>query len=493
MYLSDYLGRWIFPQDQDKFVLLISPLLKLQFVPSLLGALTGIVSFLLILVVLTILLGRIYCSTICPVGTMQDFSSRIASFFKTRKSRNFKYSKPFNKTRFSILAIVLLFLITGITTPLLILDPYSNFGRVLNQLIRPAEVIANNTLAQLAPEIMPHLQFTAFAISSFILAVIFLVIVLILSALRGRLYCNTICPVGTFLGIFSKYAIIKPVINKSKCTNCRACEKVCKSVCIDLSEKKIEYSRCVVCFNCADSCKFGALDFKNSISSKKETKRQKEEINSKRRANLSFLVILGVTLASSVFGSSKKSSKTGKAIAPPGALSIDHLKNFCTSCNACMAACPSGIIKPSFIEYGLDGMLLPKLVYDDHFCNYECKLCSDVCPTGALKPLSIENKKLTKIGEVQFDLEKCIVHTDGTDCGACDEHCPTKAIKMVPYKDSLFIPSTDLDVCIGCGACEYICPARPKAMIIKPLEVQERALPPRVEKQDSIKVDDFGF
>ena len=94
-----------------------------------------------------------------------------------------------------------------------------------------------------------------------------------------------------------------------------------------------------------------------------------------------------------------------------------------------------------------------------------------------------------------FRSEKCIVLTDGTDCGACDEHCPTKAITMVPYGDSgLFIPNMETELCIGCGACEYICPAVPdKAMVVHALAVHQIAAEPTLDKQEKVKVDDFGF
>ncbi|MEG0519327.1 MAG: 4Fe-4S dicluster domain-containing protein, partial [Bacteroidales bacterium] len=188
-------------------------------------------------------------------------------------------------------------------------------------------------------------------------------------------------------------------------------------------------------------------------------------------------------------------SKEMDPICPPGAGSLEAFKDHCTACHACIAACPNQIIRPAIMEYGIDGFMLPTIQYDKKFCAYDCNKCSQVCPHGALQPLTLEEKQLTQIGRAKYIPKNCIVFTDGTDCGACDEHCPTKAISMteVKGKPGLFFPKLNRDICIGCGACEYICPASAKAIVIDGNPVQLRAQPPKVEKQQEKKVDDFGF
>lgn len=148
------------------------------------------------------------------------------------------------------------------------------------------------------------------------------------------------------------------------------------------------------------------------------------------------------------------------------------------------------------MEYGLDGVLLPVLNFDNHFCSYECNQCSIVCPSNAIMPITLEEKKLTQVGKVRFIPKRCIVFTDKTACGACEEHCPTKAITMVPYKnrEGLYFPSVNRDYCIGCGGCEFICPAVPeKAMIVQGLDVHETAKKPLKEEQEELVIDSFGF
>lgn len=180
-------------------------------------------------------------------------------------------------------------------------------------------------------------------------------------------------------------------------------------------------------------------------------------------------------------------------IAPPGAISFDHLREKCISCHLCVSKCPSHVIKPAFLEYGLGGIMQPKLFFDRGFCNYDCTFCGDVCPTGAILPLTKEEKNHTQMGKVKFIMENCIVYYDETSCGACSEHCPTQAVRMVPYKGVLTIPETDTSICVGCGGCEYVCPAIPfKAIYVEGLTTQN-IVEIKKEKVEETVIDDFGF
>ena len=138
-------------------------------------------------------------------------------------------------------------------------------------------------------------------------------------------------------------------------------------------------------------------------------------------------------------------------------------------------------------------MMLPKLYFDHGFCNYDCTICSEVCPTGAILPLTIEEKHATQMGKVHFVIENCIVYTDETNCGACSEHCPTQAVSMIPYKDSLTIPHTETEICVGCGGCEYVCPAIPyKAIYVEGVEKHNQLIFEH-EEQEQVEINDFGF
>ncbi len=181
-------------------------------------------------------------------------------------------------------------------------------------------------------------------------------------------------------------------------------------------------------------------------------------------------------------------------VSPPGSFSIDNFTSACTACTLCVSACPTHVLQPSFLEYGLLGIMQPRMDYIAGYCNFDCTKCSEVCPTGAISPIELKKKKTTQLGIAKFVKQNCVVETEGTDCGACAEHCPTKAVRMVPYMNNISIPKVTDDLCIGCGACEYACPLEPKykAIYVNGNEVHQKATEPEIEEITEPKEPEEG-
>lgn len=475
----------------------------MQFVPALVS-----LSFitLAVLILLTLIFGRIYCSTICPMGIFQDIVTWISK--KTaKKKKRFRFSRAMNVLRWSVVGVTAVAFLFKFTTLLGLLDPYSAFGRMTVNVFKPLYMLGNNLLESIFSKFDNYTFYqvdaSLISISSFIIGLITFLLIGFLAWKYGRTWCNTMCPVGTILGFLSRFSLLKVRIDAEKCNHCGLCATKCKASCINSKEQAIDYSRCVDCFDCLGECKQKALRYTLPSGVVKQTP-EASKLNtdaSKRRfllAGLTTAAVAPKAVAQAqnavAAATGMKSDKRQTPITPPGSVSQEHFQSRCTSCHLCVSKCPSHVLKPAFMEYGLGGIMQPTVYFEKGFCNFDCTVCGDVCPNGAILPLTMEQKHLTQMGKVVFIEENCIVYRDGTSCGACSEHCPTQALSMIPYKDGLTIPHVDTDICVGCGGCEYICPARPfRAVYIEGNAVQQDAKPFTEQHQDEIKVDDFGF
>lgn len=481
-------------------------LAHIQLVPAILGSSFVILA---VLVLLTLLFGRVYCSSICPMGIYQDIVSWASKrrLFSKKKKR-YKYSKAKNVLRWSVLGITIIAFFAGFPVVLGLLDPYSAWGRIITNVFRPVYMRGNNVLESVFTSFDNYtfykVEVVMLSLFSFIIALLTFFVIGFFAWKYGRTYCNTICPVGTVLGFLSRFSLFKIRIDDSLCNSCGSCAAKCKASCIDSKNHTVDYSRCVDCFNCLSSCSRNALAFSPSL--KKQQANQNNTANEKTDKGKRQFLLAGLTTAvtvPAVYAQEKAAELTGNdkyirknAICPPGAVSADHLSKHCTSCHLCISRCPSRVIKPAFMEYGLGGMMQPMMNYDKGFCNYNCTVCTDVCPNGALKPLAMEEKHMTQIGRVTFHEEICIVHTEETNCGACAEHCPTQAVTMIPYEghEGLTIPFINADICVGCGGCEFICPVRPyRAIYVEGNKEHQQRKAFKEEKKEDIVVDDFGF
>ena len=420
---------------------------KLQFLPAVMG-----LSILAIAIVLalTILFGRIYCSTICPLGVMQDGISHMSVLAKrARKNRRpFRYRKELKWLRYGIWLLFVLALVFGLQSAVAVLAPYSAYGRIVSSIM--------------------HFQPGAVLIA----AVATLLLTGILAWFTGREYCNVICPVGTTLSFFSRFAIFRPVIDGQKCKNCKVCENNCKAGCIDIANHKIDYSRCVDCFDCIGNCKFDALHLKNYY--KKSSLRTAEEGSSSVNPRRAFIAGAAMGLTAVAPGAQNKKKDGGYAavedklaleretpLTPPGSASIKDFYRRCTACQLCIAACPNGVLRPSS---SLEHLMQPEIGFEKGYCRPECTKCSEVCPSGAIIAITREEKTQYHVGSASIDRGLCVAE-QGTKCGNCASHCPTGAIQMVQSPDGYMVPSVDAAVCIGCGACENLCPSRPVSAI----------------------------
>ena len=390
----------------------------LQFGPALMRCFAafscGALITALAIAFVTALFGRFYCAVFCPLGILQD----AAGFLSRRKG---KTVPNFVRTRYALAALTYGLLLGGWSAGFLLLDPYSNSGRMFGSLSAGALALP--------------------------------VIVVLLAIWKKRLFCTTLCPVGALLGLLAKKSVFRLAV-RDGCVKCGLCVKNCPSGCIDIGSGTLDNERCVRCMNCVSLCPRESIGFVRSPL------KSEAPFDASRRA---FLVRSGILLTGAAVGFLLGKAGSGVRrrslpIHPPGAGDPDRFASRCTACQLCTVNCPEKIIVPA---PGGDGPVSLDLTRGA--CRTGCTRCSEVCPTGALLPLTPEKKRRTKIGQALFDSAKCV------GCGACVEACPVRAINPDDESGAL---KADPAKCIGCGACRKVCPVEGKAIRIQGVEKQ---------------------
>lgn len=510
-------------------------LAKIQFLPAVL-ALNFVV--IAILLVLTLLFGRIYCSVICPLGIFQDCVSNLSSRRKGKKAR-FSYSKEIKWLRYGVLVLFVIALVAGLNALVALLAPYSAYGRMVQSLLAPVWQWGNNLLAWIAERQDSYAFVTKDvwlkSLPTLIVAAVTFVVVVVLAWRNGRTYCNTICPVGTTLSFFSRFAMFRPVIDKSKCKSCHACERKCKAACIDVDNHKIDYSRCVDCFDCIDSCRLGALKYRFAwgrgvgsgstgaktpqnapVGSKMTSDESKNGQNrySAAPTPVAEPVVRQGSPTAEVTDNGKGVSTIDATspVAEPVEATDKGRRAFLVGGAAViggslLSSIPMRAEEEEIKDKKRDGgfaEVLPKKAPNrktpvtpfgsesvEKFYKHctACQLCVTVCPNNVLRPSS----RLEHLMQPEMSFEKGYCRPE---CVKCSEVCPAGAIlKITPEEKTEWKVGTagvDYDLCVvnrdgvSCGNCAHHCPVGAIRMVRKNPDDEKSPRIPSVNEEKCI-------
>ncbi len=433
----------------------------------------------LILIVITIILGRVFCGWICPLGTLNNI---IGSF---KKNKFYIQKSSLFKIKYYILIFLLISSLFGIQIAGLF-DPLSLLIRSLSVSVYPMFNYTVTTffdhiyylkiplITDLSEYIYSGLKKSillfqqSYYRQGVFIGVLFFII-LGLNLLENRFWCRYLCPLGALLGILSRFSLLKRSVSEG-CTSCGACAKVCQTNANPDKKDSWRLSECMFCWNCDDICPNNSVSF----GFNRKIKPQSLNLGRRRVITTAFLGVIAVPLLKQN-PLNKENYFNPLLIRPPGALSEKDFLKKCVRCGECMKVCLTNGLQPTLLEAGLEGIWTPILVPKIGYCEYRCTLCGQVCPTGAIKRLPIEEKTKIKVGLAMLDKGRCLPYAHKKPCIVCEEVCPTPkkaiwfekvAVRDVHGKEIILQqPHVDLDLCIGCGICETKCPVVDKPAI----------------------------
>jgi len=434
-------------------------------------AVLGGLALAAVTLVATLVLGRVWCGWLCPLGTLLDW-------FGPRRHRQTPPPERWRTVKYVLLVVILGAAALGNQT-LLVLDPITLLNRTLagaawpalryavleveewlygfGVLWGPLDGLHRAVVQPLFQSVQPVFSLAV------LLALTFLVLVL-LNQWARRFWCRYLCPLGGLLGLLSRLSLLRREVDDG-CVDCTRCARSCPTGTINPEDRfRSDPAECTVCLDCLPECGRASSGFRWQLPRWRPA--QGREYDPQRRR---VLAALGAAAAGAALAGVEPITKRQQAtlIRPPGALDTEF-DALCVRCAACVRVCPTQGLQPSLLEGGVQNLMTPRLVPRLGYCSFRCNSCGQVCPTGAIPSLSLEEKQALPIGLARIDRDRCLPWAYNIPCVVCEEACPIadKAIKLEEIEALngrgeavvLLRPRVVQELCIGCGVCEYQCP-----------------------------------
>jgi MauM/NapG family ferredoxin protein len=396
----------------------------------------------LITIVVTLLLGRVWCGWICPLGTVLHAYGP-------------KFPKLPNWLRSIKYILLIAFVAAAVLGVLAFMwfDPITIFVRPLAGTVFPY------ILQKQAPIAVPELLSGARAAEVPLRPVVHpellipLAIVLFLNLFAKRFWCRYLCPLGALIAFLSKFAFIKRYVDKKICFEWGCCLPSCPMDTIAEKDLSSDPGECIMCLDCLDVCPSGSTKF--GRPAKPTSVYSYDPSRRKALGGIAAGLAGAFLLRMDAF-----KSKYPYLIRPPGGEQNDFLSK-CIRCGQCIKICPNNALHLVTTEGGIESLFTPVLIPRTGNCDWECNSCGQICPTQAIPKLSLEEKRQQQMGTAVLNFDTCI------RCLICVGECPVKGALIQGTVEGLKgkYPIVDATKCIGCGVCEFVCPIKGEAAI----------------------------
>jgi MauM/NapG family ferredoxin protein len=434
----------------------------------------------LVILGIGLVLGRVFCGYICPMGTTLDLSDRIVRDKRTSRQNSFEEMGRFRNLKYLILIGLAASALMGLSwhfffSPLsiitrfyaLVLYPvFALFTSILVSTFRPL-------LAALGFDGLSFVQIKTPYFSTNLFVAVMVATILFLGVLQPRFWCRNLCPAGAILALCSRRPLFRRSVSEA-CTGCGRCLRACPTSAISNDFVTTAHSECIMCLQCQEVCPEGAVSFragKGGVFPSREVDVSRRKFIAAGVTGVAFSAVTMTNLHHLHGGLDPRALIPSTLIRPPGALPEPMFQNRCIRCGECVKGCLTNTLQLVWWEAGLSGLWTPKVTARLAGCEQNCNLCGQVCPTGAIRPLSPDEKQYAKIGTARIIASRCIAWEQNKRCLICDEICPYNAISsQFAAGRTVTVPVVDENKCNGCGYCENKCPvAGESAILVEPL------------------------
>lgn len=219
------------------------------------GAGIGVLISLATFVGFFLLFNKAWCGFACPLGTIQDWLTKL------RRKMNFRYStysepvfKRLSTIKYILLALLIL-IPMAIGNSLFGLPKLNHDFGVPFCMICPGRTLLplfNGDISQLAIDFSSKTKMVfsglGMGVTGMFMAGAFA---------RKRFLC-LFCPMSALHYIFSRASLLRLTKNSDKCTRCGNCYRVCdvgiRAIADDLDHKNIVKDDCMMCLKCVAAC-----------------------------------------------------------------------------------------------------------------------------------------------------------------------------------------------------------------------------------------------
>ncbi len=460
-WLASYAGRPGWPVDlflfSDPLLALVHTIASRTLVPLLLVSLAFLA--------LAALMGRVFCSHVCPLGVLLDLGDRWLGK-KPKAGANQKDYRRARRAKYAVLLVLLGSAAAGFNL-LGLADPLVVFTRFSAVIFYPATVAVGDLGLDALRPVAGWLSWTGLAYEELhppsfegaVGMIALLALLLLLSRMQPRFWCRHLCPLGALLALAGHWAPYRRRVGQA-CNGCDDCTRKCPTGAIHPGGAATDRHECIVCLTCVRVCPEDAVRFGL------EGRDSAPDPAGPSLTRRGFAVGLAGGLAVGL-GLRIDSSHPARLIRPPGALPEPEFLARCVRCGECMRACLTNTMQPDWYRAGIEGLWAPHMNLRHAHCEHSCNACGQVCPTEAIRPLSLAEKQHAKVGTAIIRRQTCIAWAEDRRCQICDEVCPYNAIYVHREPGhKVGLPVVDLKRCTGCGACEEKCPVKGESDIV---------------------------